>query len=177
MKKRVLIISASPRKMGNSELLCEELKKGAIEAGHQVEKIRLQDKKIHYCQGCYACKEHNLCFQKDDMEELIAKMIAADCIVLATPVYFYSMAGQLKTMIDRTLPRYLDIKNKSFVFIATAADGKNEMETTIDSMRGFTDCLPNAIVKQVIYGENAWQKGEVIGTFAMQEAYECGKQL
>ena len=95
---------------------------------------------------------------------------------LSTPVYFYSMDGQLKTLIDRTLPRYTEIRDKEVYLIATAAAGKGAMERTIDSMRGFTDCLPGAQVKGVIYGSGVYQKGEVLETRASEEAYQAGKR-
>lgn len=175
MKKKVFIVSASPRKNGNSELLCEQFAKGATEAGHEIETIRLHDKSIHFCIACDVCKQSGVCFQQDDMKDIIQKLIQADVIVLSTPVYFYSMAAQLKTMIDRTLPQYLDIKNKDFYFIATAADGKANIERTIDSMRGFTDCLPKAKVKGVIYGDHAWKIGEILDNTAMRDALQLGK--
>lgn len=111
------------------------------------------------------------------MEALLDKMVDADVIVLATPVYFYSMDGQMKTMIDRTLPRYTEIVDKDFYFIATAAAGRKTMERTMDSLRGFTDCLPSARVRKLIYGEGVYKKGEVKDTTAWREAYEAGKQL
>lgn len=175
MNKKVLIISASPRLNGNSELLCDQFSTGAKEAGNNVEFIRLQEKSIHFCTACNACRNTGKCFQKDDMNDIVDKLLAADVIVLSTPVYFYSMAAQLKTMIDRTLPRYLDIENKDFYFITTAAEGKNKMERTVDSLRGFTDCLPNAKVKGVVYGEHAWEVKDILNTSAMQEAFEFGK--
>ena len=147
MSKKVLILSASPRKGGNSDLLCDQFAKGAEEAGHQVEKIRVQEKKISPCLACYGCRGTGVCVQKDDMAAILDKMVQADVLVLATPVYFYSMDGQLKTLIDRTLPRYTEIRDKEVYFIATAAAGKGAMERTMDAMRGFTDCLPGAQVK------------------------------
>ena len=111
------------------------------------------------------------------MGELLEKMVEADVLVLATPVYFYSMDGQLKTMIDRTLPRYTEIADKDVYLIATAAAGRRSMERTMDAMKGFTDCLPGARVKGEIYGEGVYQKGEVEGTPAYQEAYEAGKSV
>ena len=104
-------------------------------------------------------------------------MVAADVLVLATPVYFYSMDGQLKTLIDRTLPRYTEIRDKEVYFIATAAAGRGAMERTVDAMRGFTDCLPGAQVKGIIYGSGVYQKGEVMDTKAFQEAYQLGKKV
>ena len=88
MNKKVLIISSSPRKEGNSDLLCDQFKMGSQEAGHHVEKIFLKDKNINYCTGCCSCFNGKSCPQKDDMPEILDKMIAADVIVMATPVYF-----------------------------------------------------------------------------------------
>lgn len=121
--KKVLILSASPRKGGNSDLLCDAFAQGAREAGHEVEKIYVQDQKIGSCMACYGCRSKGVCVQKDDMASILDKLVAADVIVLATPVYFYAMDGQLKTLIDRTLPRYTEIRGKDFYFIATAAAG------------------------------------------------------
>lgn len=177
MKKKVLMISGSPRKGGNSETLLGQFEKGAREAGNEVEKVNLREKKIAPCMACYGCRGTKTCVQKDDMGELLEKMVEADVLVLATPVYFYSMDGQLKTMIDRTLPRYTEIADKDVYLIATAAAGRRAMERTMDAMKGFTDCLPGARVKGEIYGEGVYQKGEVEGTPAYQEAYEAGKSV
>lgn len=177
MGKKVLIISGSPRKGGNSDILCEQFKKGAEESGNTVEKVFLHQLKIGPCMACYGCRGKKTCVQKDDMEALLEKMVKADVLVLATPVYFYSMDGQLKTMIDRTLPRYTEIKNKEVYLIATAAAGRHSMERTMDAMKGFTDCLPGARVKGEIYGEGVYQKGEVESTPAYTEAYRAGKTV
>ena len=83
MQKRVLIISASPRKGGNSDTLCNEVLRGAKEAGHSVEKIFLREKEIGYCTGGGVCNTTHSCVQKDDMEELLEKMVQADVLVLA----------------------------------------------------------------------------------------------
>lgn len=175
--KNILIISASPRKDGNSDLLCDEFIKGAKEAGHNTEKIRLSEHKIGYCLGCGACNNTHLCVQKDNMKEILDKMVEADVIVLATPVYFYTMDAQLKTLIDRTVPRYTEISNKEFYFITTAADtDKSMLEKTVEGLRGFTeDCLESPIEKGVIYATGVWQKGEVNSTEFMKQAYKMGK--
>ena len=177
MSKKVLILSGSPRKGGNSDILCEQFQKGAEEAGNVVEKVDLRSLKIGCCMACYGCRGKGVCVQKDDMTELLDKMVQADVLVLATPVYFYSMDGQLKTMIDRTLPRYTEIRDKDLWFIATAAAGRHAMERTFDAMRGFADCLPGARVRGEICGEGVYQKGEVRDTPAFQEAYEAGKSI
>ena len=178
MSKNILILSGSPRKGGNSDILCDRFMEGARESGHRAEKVFLRDKNIGYCIGCEACHQNNgVCVQKDDMAEILGKMIAADVIVMATPVYFYTMDAQMKTLIDRCVARYTEISNKAFYFIATAAAGRGTMERTADAMRGFTDCLPGAEVKGVVYGSGVYQKGEVMDTKAFQEAYQLGKKV
>ncbi len=179
MSKKVLIISASPRKGGNSDTLCDEFMRGATDAGHQVQKVRLAEHKIGYCTGCGVCNQTHRCILKDDMENLLDTMLAADVIVLATPVYFYAMNGQLKTFIDRCVPKYTEIKNKDFYFIITAADtDKTIMEKVIESLRGFMrDCLPDAHEKGIIYGLGVWQMGDVKRSPALNEAYEMGKGI
>lgn len=179
MKKRVLILSSSPRKGGNSDTLCDELAKGASNSGNEVTKIRLAEKKIGYCTACYVCKENHQCVQKDDMEEVLDKMVNADVIVLATPVYFYTMCAQMKTLIDRTLPRYTEIIGKEFYYIATMADTDNAaMDRTFEEIRGFTiECLYGTIEKGVILGSGAWQLGDIRHTAAIKQALETGKHI
>ena len=179
MSKNVLIISSSPRRSGNSDTLCDRFMEGAKESGHKVEKVFLKDKTIGCCTGCGYCFKNHKCSQKDDMAELLDKMIAADVIVQATPVYFYSMCAQMKIFIDRTTPKYTEIRDKDFYFIMTAADtNKNNLYRTMETFRGFTeDCLNGAKEAGIIYGTSAWEKGEINDTPAYEEAYEMGKQI
>lgn len=179
MSKNVLILSGTPRKNGNSEILCNEFQKGAEEAGNYVKRVNLREKEIHYCKGCGVCNSTHKCVQKDDMAEILDQMVQADVIVMATPVYFYTMDAQMKTLIDRTVPRYTEITNKDFYFIVTAADTeKANMERTLEGFRGFTeDCLDGAVEKGIIYGVGAWQKGDIEKTPAMKEAYKMGKTI
>jgi len=178
MNKSVLVFSSSPRRGGNSDLLCDQFMMGAKEAGHVTEKIFLKDKKINYCTGCGTClNEGKRCPQKDDMAEVLEKMIAADVMVMATPVYFYTMCAQMKTLIDRTCSRYTEISNKEFYFIVTAADNsKKKMERTIEGFRAFTSCLTDPKEKGIIYGTGAWNIGEIKGKPAMKEACEMGNR-
>lgn len=175
--KNVLIISSSPRRHGNSDLLCDMFAKGAEESGNNVEKIFLKDKEINYCIGCGVCNTTHSCVIKDDMAEILDKMVNADVIVPATPVYFYSMAAQMKTLIDRTVPRYTEISDKVFYFIMTAADpDRAALERTLEGFRGFTeDCLDGAREAGIIYGTGAWQIGEIKNTDAYEQAYQMGK--
>ena len=179
MSKKVLILSSSPRKGGNSDLLCDEFMKGAKESGNDVEKIFIAERKINYCRGCGVCGSTHKCVMKDDMSEILDKMVSADVIVLATPVYFYSMNGQLKTLIDRTVSRYTEISNKDFYYIMSAADrGNNLLKRTIEGLRGFTeDCLSGAKEKGIIYGTGALEKGEIKNTPAFSQVYEMGRGI
>lgn len=167
--KKVLILSASPRRGGNSDILCDQFMKGAEANGNQVEKIFLRDLSINYCTGCGLCNaKRGQCAQRDDMARIGRKMIGADVIVMATPVYFYTMDAQLKTLIDRCCAYYIMITHKSFYFIVTAADtDEGAMERTLEGIRGFTVCLADADEKGVIYGIGAWEKGEIIQSPAM----------
>ncbi len=178
MSKKVLILSGSPRKDGNSDILCNEFMRGAMKSGNEVEKIRVAEKKIGYCTACYACRDTGVCAIKDDMAEIIQKMIDAEVIVLASPVYFYSIDAQLKALIDRTVCRWTEVRNKEFYYIMTAADNTIEsMETTLACFRGYADCVEGAKEMGIIYGTGVYEKGEIMNTKAMIEAYETGKNV
>ena len=180
MARKVLIISSSPRRGGNSDLLCDRFMEGAREAGLEVEKVFLKDLKINYCTGCNRCYngEHP-CPQRDDAAGVLEKMVAADVIVMATPVYFYTMDAQMKTLIDRTVPRYTEMTDKEFYYLITAADTEpSHLQRTIEGFRGFAeDCLDGAVEKGIVYGTGAWHKGEIQHTPAMQQAYDLGRDV
>lgn len=177
MSKKVLILSGSPRKGGNSDLLCDEFMRGAQESGNVVEKIRVTEKNVSPCKACYYCrKSGGQCVMKDDMGEILQKMIDADVLVLASPVYFYSIDAQLKAVIDRTVARWLEVKDKEFYYIATCADTEKEScESTLACFRGYADCVEGAKEMGVIYGTGAYEKGEICNTPAFRQAYEMGK--
>lgn len=178
MNKRVLALSSSPRKGGNSDLLCDQFVQGAQEMGHQVEKIFLRDRTINYCTGCGTCLDgRKNCPQKDEMPEILEKMVVADVIVMATPVYFYTMAAQMKTLIDRCCSRYVEISDKEFYFILAAADSNEAgMERTLEGFRGFTSCLTGARERGYVLGVGAWNMGDIKKSEAMRQAYKMGKQ-
>lgn len=181
MSKKVLILSSSPRRGGNSDTLCDEFMRGAMEAGNEAEKVFLRDKTIHYCTGCSTCSLHKKpCPQKDDAARIIEKMLAADVIVLGTPVYFYAMSAQLKTMLDRCCGLYTEMKNKEFYFLAAAAEGEealDSLEHVFDNLMGFIDCLENPVVRGKVLATGVWHVGEIQGNPAMEEAYTMGKQI
>lgn len=174
----ILVISSSPRKDGNSEVLCERFAKGASEAGHTVETVSLREKSILPCRACYACMETHSCIIRDDMGEVFQKLLVADVIVLASPVYFYSVSAQMKAMIDRCLVDHKSLRNKKFYYIITAADPQREAaEGTLLAFRGFIRCLPDAQEQGIVYGMGAWDKGDVYRHPAYEQAYEMGKRV
>nr|WP_321396681.1 flavodoxin family protein [uncultured Desulfobacter sp.] len=176
MSKKIVLISASPRKGGNSDLLCDEFMHGAAEAGHTAEKIRLADRNIQYCTGCCACiSNQGTCVQPDDMNEIFKKILDADVLVLATPVYFHAMNAQMKTFIDRTCPIYSMIRNKDVYYIISAAGGQMPVDRAVKSLQVYTNCLSGITEKGVISATGIWDAGLVNGTPAMAQAYTAGK--
>lgn len=141
MAKKVLILSSSPRRGGNSDTLCDECLRGAAEAGNEVEKVFLRDKSLHPCMGCDVCSQYKkTCPQQDDAPAIVEAMLRAEVIVMATPVYFYAMSAQMKMLIDRCCGPYTEMKNKEFYFIATAAeDDPKIMERIVSNFMGFLD--------------------------------------
>ena len=178
--KKVLVLSGSPRKGGNSDILCDEFIKGALKNGNDVEKIFVAEKKISPCTGCYFCKNHGgRCAFNDDMTDILQKIIDCDVLVLSTPVYFYSMCAQLKTLIDRTVARWTEIANKDLYYIMTAADDEeNTMDGTLASLHGFAMCIDGYEEKGILYGKGVYEKGAVLARpELLQIAREMGESV
>lgn len=175
----ILMISSSPRKGGNSDLLCDQFGKGAFESGHQVKKIQLAGKAIGFCTACYDCKKNGKCVQNDDVAEILDAMMEADLIVLATPVYFYGMSAQLKALIDRTFAIYPNMKNKRFFFLITLGDKKSEesLAGTVEGLRGFLACYEGSKDLGMVVSGNTYEKGAVKQNPAWEEAYLAGRKL
>ena len=176
MGKRVLIISSSPRKNGNSDTLCHSFAKGAKENGSEVTEIFINDKKINYCKACGYCETHNgACSQKDDMDEIIDEVLKSDVIVFSSPVYFYSIRGHLKTLIDRLVAVYTKITGKEIYYLLTAAEnGKSTFDRADACLDGLCDCLSDIKIKGMIYAGGVWKKGEINSTRYIQQAYDMG---
>ena len=156
-----------------------ECAKGAKEAGNNVKVISLKGKDIKYCIGCLSCQNTGRCVISDDVPLIMEKVKNAEVIVFATPIYYYEMCGQMKTLLDRLNPLYgTDYKFRDIYMIATAAeDEEHTMDTTLACMRGMADCIPGSKEMGVIYGKGVYGKGEVNFTPAYEEAYEMGKRV
>ena len=175
--KNVLAISASPREGGNSDMLCDAFLRGAAQAGHTTGKIRLAEHDINYCTGCLDCMGGGACSQSDDMEGISAKVLAADVLVLASPVYFMTYNGQMKTFIDRLCPIYTRISGKDLYFILSAAGGRSSIDSAVRGLRVFTGCLHGNEEKGIIASTGFWGPGRVEGTRSMREAYDRGNNV
>lgn len=174
--RNVLIISSSPRLAGNSATLSHEFERGAKEAGNHVDFIDLATKKINYCHGCYGCADGGHCVQKDDFNDILDLVMKANVIVLATPVYFYSMSGQLKVFIDRLVANYTKIRADIYLIVTAWDDDKKHLESTVTAIRGCTrDCLVDCPEKGVILGSGLWKDEDAKGhPELLKVAYEMG---
>lgn len=179
MSKKVLIISTSPRKGGNSEILAKEFAKGAQEAGHSVEMICLYDKTIGFCIGCMACQKTQRCVFHDDADTIAQKMLTAEVIAFATPIYFYEMSGQMKTMLDRSNPLYpADYAFRDIYLLASAAaEEESATDGAIKGLKGWIDCFEKTSLKGVVRSIGVTDVGDIEGKPILREAYELGKAL
>ena len=187
----VLVISTSPRIRSNSDALAEELVRGAKDAGHEVEKISLRGKNIQFCRGCLACQHDEVkqmfidgdctkaCVIKDDVAPIIQKIHDADVICWATPIYYYEMSGQMKTLIDRGNPLYTtDYHFRDIYMLTTAADDEPQTpDRAVAGLTGWIDCFPKSQLKGTVFAGGVNDMGEIKGHPSLQKAYEMGKNI
>ncbi|MDO4272071.1 MAG: flavodoxin family protein [Eubacteriales bacterium] len=179
MEKNILVITASLRKGSNSELLADELICGAKEAGNHVEKVCIRDKEIAFCRGCLACQKTGGCAIKDDGDEIAQKMLSADVLVFATPIYYYGMSGQMKTMLDRANPLYfLDYRFRDVYLLATAADeDEHAINGALTGIQGWVSCFEKAQLAGNVFAGGVEQAGEIENHPALERAYQMGKEM
>jgi multimeric flavodoxin WrbA len=178
--KKVLIISTSLRLNSNSELLAHAFENGAEAAGNQVTFLSLRDKTIGFCRGCLACQKTLKCRIDDDAVEIAQMVKESDVLVFATPIYYYEMSGQMKTLLDRLNPLFpSDYQFRDVYLLATAADAEESaMDGAVRGMQGWIDCFEKATLKGVVRGVGINAPGEA-ATCAelLEEAGEMGKQI
>lgn len=179
MSKNVIVISTSPRKNGNSEMLADEFVRGAKEAGNNAEKISLYDKTIGFCKGCFSCKKTHKCIIRDDVESILQKMLAADVVVFATPIYYYEMCGQMKTLLDRCNPMYFsEYSFRDIYLLAPAADDDGgAIDGAVNGLKGWIACFPKTGLAGTVFAGGVNAVGEIKGHPSLKKAYEMGKAV
>ena len=176
MRKNVLVISTSLRKNSNSESLGNAFAKGALEAGNTVEQISLRGKDIKFCIGCLTCVKTLRCVISDDTEEIRQKMLKADVIAFATPIYYYEMSGQMKTLLDRSNPLYKsDYAFRDIYLLSAAADDGPEVpERAITGLGGWIECFEKARFAGSVFMGGVDAPGEKPEHPSLEEAYRMG---
>ena len=180
MSKRVLIISTSLRQDSNSGLLAQQFAQGARQAGHEVEFISLAGKDIRFCKGCLACQTSGRGGIHADADAIVQeKILHADVLVFATPIYYYEMSGQMKTLLDRANPLYsADYAFREVWLLACAAEEGDEVwQRAAAGLGGWVECFPKAKLAGVVFGGGVTAPGEARGSEAMQRALDAGRAL
>lgn len=176
----ILVIFTSLRPRSNSDILTERLVAGARDAGHQVEEISLKGKELKYCIGCLACQKTQHCVQKDDALWIADKMKDADTLVFSTPIYYYEMSGQMKTLLDRMNPLYSsDYRFRRVYMLSVAAEDETSTpEKAVSGLEGWVDCFEKAKLCGSLFVGGLNGPGEASANAeALEKAYQFGKNL
>ena len=177
MAKKVLIVSCSLRGGSNSEVLAKECEKGALAAGNDVELISLKGKNIRFCIGCMTCQSGKPCVLKDDVPEIMEKVKNAQVVVFATPIYYYEMSGQMKTLLDRLNPLFpMEYSFREIYMLATSAeDGDHVYEKAYNGLQGWVDCFEKAELKGIVAGGGIDEANDAKNhADALKRAYDLG---
>ena len=179
MSKKVLIITTSLRANSNSTQLANMFMEGAKQNGNQVEMISLQNKHIEFCRGCLACQTLRKCVINDDMNAIIPKMHDADVIAFATPIYYYEMSGQMKTLLDRANALYgTDYHFRDIYMLTAAAEDSHEVpQRAIEGLGGWIECFENAHLAGTVFAGGVSDAGDIDGHNALSQAYNMGKSI
>ena len=179
MKKKIMIVTSSPRKGGNSETLARKFAEGAIAAGHDAQVVAVRDLGLKFCTGCFACQSLGRCVLGDGMNALYESFQNADVLVFATPVYYYAVSGQLKTFLDRLNPLYpKQNRFREVYLLATAAEAdEHAMDGSVKDIQGWIDCFEGVRLAGVLRATGVNDKGEIDATDFPAKAFEMGKNV
>ncbi len=179
MNKKIVILSTSPRKGSNSHALAESFARGAAEAGNEVEIISLIGKQIGFCRGCFACQTTGRCVIKDDAVGIEQKVLDADVVVWATPIYYYEMSGQMKVLIDRLNPLFpKDYRFRDVYLLASASEDEDFVpQRAIEGLKGWVDCFERAKFRDCVFCGGVTDAGDIKGNPALQDAFRLGRNV
>ncbi len=177
--KRVIVLSTSLRRGSNSDMLADRFVEGALSAGNDVEKVSLVGKDIQFCRGCFACQKLGRCVIKDDVNDIMAKVLEADVVCWVTPIYYYEMSGQMKTLIDRLNSMYpLDYKFRDVYLLTTAAEDEEDTPKRAEAgLTGWIDCFPKSRLAGTLFCGGVNDAREIEGSAKLQDAFELGKAV
>ena len=177
--KKVTIISTSLRNGSNSDILADSFADGARAAGHKVEKISLKGKNIQFCRGCMACQKTGRCVIADDANEIMDKVLQSDVVCWATPIYYYEMSGQMKTLIDRLNPMFpMDYRFRDVYLLTTAAEDDSLVpQRAVAGLTGWTDCYPESRLVATLFCGGVNDPRQIAGHPKLQEAYQMGNRV
>lgn len=177
--KKVAVISTSLRHNSNSEILAKSFAKGAEDAGNLVEFISLKDKKIGFCIGCLSCQEKGECFIKDDAIKIEQTVLNADVVAFATPIYYYEMSGQMKTLIDRMNSLYpKNYRFRDVYMLSVAAEDETTTPARAESgLQGWIDCFEKAELKGTVFCGGVNAPLDIQNNDKLNEAYEMGRNV
>ena len=175
--KRVIVISTSLRAGSNSELLAEKFAEGVKDSGNEVETISLRGKEIKFCVGCLRREHTGACVFKNDVPAIMEKVLNADVVCWATPIYYYEMSGQMKTLIDRMNAMYpKDYRFRDIYLLTTAAEAEEETPRRAElGLTGWIDCFGKSSLKGHLFCGGVTAARDIEGNGKLQEAYEMGK--
>jgi multimeric flavodoxin WrbA len=183
MGKHVLVFKGSPREKGNSSILAEKAAEGAKAAGAEVESFTLHNMDIRPCDACDICQETGVCVLMDDMQTLYPKLRGAEAIVIASPIYWFTISAQTKLFIDRWYALESTqgnaLKGKQFGIILTYGDTDPYSSGAINAIRTFQDMMRylGADIRGIVYG-TASNEGDVLSQpKLMERAYLLGQKL
>ena len=177
--KRVIVISTSLRRGSNSDKLADSFIEGAKSSGNEVEKISLAGKNIQFCKGCLGCQKLGHCIIDDDVNGIMSKVLTSDVVVWATPIYYYEMSGQMKTLIDRMNAMYeQDYQFRDVYLLTTAAEEEEETPKRAEiGLTGWLDCYPKSHLARTLFCGGVNAPYEIDGNAKLQAAFDMGKSV
>lgn len=160
-------------------MLADKFVEGAKAAGNNVEKISLTGKEIKFCIGCLSCQKTGACIFKDDVPAIMENVLNADVVCWATPIYYYEMSGQMKTLIDRMNAMYpKDYRFRDIYLLTTAAENEEFVpQRAVGGLQGWIDCFGKSELKGHIFCGGVGAPKEIAGNAKLQEAYDMGTRV
>ncbi len=177
---KIVMLTGSPHRHGTSALLADEFIAGATAKGHTVVRFDTAFENINPCRACYYCDKHNgECIQHDAMEKILPEILSADMIVLVTPLYYFNMTAQLKTVIDRLMPQRVALRKhpmKSAMLVTCGSNTEWNMDAVMAQYKILQQYLPWED-QGVILAKNVLKREDIEKTNYPTEAKKLGESL